>query len=105
MDVQWHPQHPAVFAQVDAAGKLDVYNIAASTERPQLSARSPSGRAFNRVAWERRSGDTHVCTKLAVGGVDGRVYVYGVPETLAMPRGDADWYDMQAALAAAGNRS
>lgn len=105
MDVQWHPQHPAVFAQVDAAGRLDVYNIAASTERPQLSASSPSGRAFNRVAWERRSGDTHVCTKLAVGGVDGRVYVYGVPEALATPRGDADWYDMQAALTAAGSRN
>ena len=30
--VRWHPTHPAVFGQVDGAGRLDVYNLNVDTE-------------------------------------------------------------------------
>jgi len=31
-DVKWHPKHPALFAQVDGAGKFDIYNLNQNTE-------------------------------------------------------------------------
>ena len=31
-DVKWSPIHPAVFASVDAMGKIDVWNINTDTE-------------------------------------------------------------------------
>ena len=99
MDARWHPQHPGVFAQVDAGGRLDVYNMAQSLERPMLSATAPDARGLNRVAWEKRGTLEHeeTATRVAVGGVDGRVHVYEVAEPLVTPS-DADWLDVHAAL-------
>lgn len=91
MDVQWHPSHPALFAQVDAAGCLDVYNLAKSTERPMLSARNATG--LNRVSWER--GDA---TRLATGDFAGRVHIHQLADALVRPV-DADWRAMQRWLA------
>lgn len=31
-DVKWHPNHPAMFASVDGAGKFDVWNLNLDTE-------------------------------------------------------------------------
>ncbi|WFD43490.1 hypothetical protein MPSI1_002152 [Malassezia psittaci] len=96
MDVRWHPQHPAVFAHVDVAGRLALSNLNTSCERPWLTATTPQGRGLNRVAWER--GDP--ATKLAVGAMDGRVHLYEVAKHLVVPRGDAEWTQMQEVLEA-----
>ncbi|WFC99396.1 hypothetical protein MYAM1_002140 [Malassezia yamatoensis] len=96
MDVRWHPQHPAVFAHVDVAGRLALSNLNTSCERPWLTATTPQGRGLNRVAWER--GDP--ATKLAVGAMDGRVHLYEVAKHLVLPRGDAEWTQMQEVLEA-----
>ncbi|TKY88926.1 hypothetical protein EX895_002167 [Sporisorium graminicola] len=102
-DVAWSPSHPAVFAQVDGTGRLDVFNLNLDTERPvtSITPSSPSataasssgaatngegtvdaaataaGRALNKVAWARNG------RKLAVGGSEGVAYVYEVNEGLA----------------------
>lgn len=102
MDARWHPQHPAVFAQVDASGQLDVYHVAHSLDRPLLTVATPSARALNRVAWDRRGTlpehGTAVARHLATGGVDGHVHVYEVAESHVTPRGEADWVAMAQAL-------
>ncbi|WFD28061.1 hypothetical protein MNAN1_003069 [Malassezia nana] len=102
MDARWHPQHPAVFAQVDASGQLDVYHMAHSLDRPLLTVATPSARALNRVAWDRRGTrpehGTAVARHLATGGVDGHVHVYEVAESHVTPRGEADWVAMAQAL-------
>lgn len=102
MDARWHPQHPAVFAQVDASGQLDVYHMANSLDRPLLSVQTPSARALNRVAWDKRGTlpehGTAVAQRLATGGVDGCVHVYEVAESHVTPRGEADWTAMAHAL-------
>ncbi|PWY98078.1 WD40 repeat-like protein [Testicularia cyperi] len=36
-DVKWSPTHPAVFGQVDATGRIDIFNLNADTERPVSS--------------------------------------------------------------------
>lgn len=41
-DVKWHPKHPALFAQVDGAGKFDIYNLNQNTEVSSLSSKSVS---------------------------------------------------------------
>ncbi|WFD35395.1 hypothetical protein MCUN1_002249 [Malassezia cuniculi] len=92
MDVQWHPQHPALFAQVDAAGRLDVYNLAKSTEKPALSTRTDAG--LNRLSWERCES----AARVAAGGFDGRIHVYQLADALVRPT-DADWRAMQRWLA------
>lgn len=97
-DVKWSPTHPAVFAQVDGTGKLEVFNLNIDTERPVASV-SPTttatqqqnvvdgaaavvaegaGRALNKLAWSKDG------KKLATGGSDGVVYVYDVGEALWM---------------------
>ncbi|CAD7948145.1 unnamed protein product [Amoebophrya sp. A25] len=35
-DVSWHPDHPAVFAAVDASGQLEIWNLNESMEHPAL---------------------------------------------------------------------
>ena len=64
-----------------------------------LSATAPDARGLNRVAWEKRGTLEHeeTATRVAVGGVDGRVHVYEVAEPLVTPS-DADWLDVHAAL-------
>ncbi|WFD20305.1 hypothetical protein MCAP1_002549 [Malassezia caprae] len=102
MDARWHPQHPAVFAQVDASGQLDVYHMGHSLDRPLLTLQTPSARALNRVAWDKRGAlpehGAAVAQRLATGGVDGRVHVYKVAEAHVTPRGEADWAAMAHAL-------
>lgn len=91
-DVKWHPNHPAMFASVNGAGKFDLWNLAADTEvrrtpnltatRLQLTrlvlqipivstlANPAAPKALNKLAWEKRDG-----RRAAVGAVDGRTHM------------------------------
>lgn len=51
-----------------------------------------AGRALNKLAWDRKDGK-----RAAMGGADGRVYVYDVG-ALAVPRDD-EWMSMQRTVA------
>ncbi|CAD6889457.1 unnamed protein product [Tilletia controversa] len=89
-DVKWHTHHPALFGQVDGNGRFDVYNLNYDVERPILSTvpgasndgRTPA-RALNKLAWDRKDG-----RRCALGSADGRVYVYELAESLAVPTED-----------------
>ena len=92
-DVRWSPVKPSVFALVDGAGSLEVWDINLDTEVPVQSikpsdnkrgafANMPTGmgymnRSLNKVAWERNEG-----RRIAVGGMDGVVTVFEVGQDL-----------------------
>lgn len=91
-DVAWHTAHPALFAQVDGTGRIDIFNLNVDAERPVASVSEGTSRALNKIRWDRREGK-----RFATGGADGRVYVYDVG-TMAVPRED-EWVEMQKSLA------
>ncbi|KAF7186336.1 Cytoplasmic dynein 1 intermediate chain 2 [Pseudocercospora fuligena] len=83
-DAKWSPTKPGVFGCVDGSGRLDIYDINASSEVPVGGAR-PSNqekdvyalKSLNKLAWEKNQG-RHV----AVGGLDGVTTVFEVGSEL-----------------------
>ncbi|KAJ3385287.1 hypothetical protein HDU92_003125 [Lobulomyces angularis] len=74
-DCKWSPTHPSVFGTCDASGKFDLYNLNVETEVPVASVKSVgTGKALNKVAWNKDG------KKVALGSIDGFVYVYDVGE-------------------------
>lgn len=84
-DVAWSPTHPALFATVDGTGRLDLWNLNNDTEvsTASVSVDGPAA-AFNRVSWTQ-SG-LHV----TAGDDAGKIWVYDVGESLALPGAD-EW--------------
>jgi dynein intermediate chain len=92
-DARWSPVKPSVFALVDGAGSLEVWDINVDVEVPVQSikpsdnkrgafASMPTGlgymnRSLNKLAWERNEG-----RRVAVGGMDGVVTVFEVGQDL-----------------------
>lgn len=110
-DVKWHPAHPALFGTVDGSGKFDLWNLNADTEVtplseyvvwlkfidrllqvPVVSTTVGSGRAINKLQWDKKDG-----RRAALGGSDGRLYVYDIGD-MALPR-ESEWTDMQKTVA------
>jgi dynein intermediate chain len=91
-DVKWHPNHPALFGSVDGSGKFDLWNLNNDTEVPTVSTNVSSGRAINKLAWDRKDG-----RRVVLGGSDGQLYVYDIGD-MAIPR-ESEWVDMQKSLA------
>lgn len=93
-DVRWSPTKPSVFALVDGAGSLEIWDINIDTEVPVQSIKPSDGkrgafsnlptgglgymnRSLNKVSWERNEG-----RRVAVGGMDGVVTVFEVGNDL-----------------------
>jgi dynein intermediate chain len=92
-DARWSPVKPSVFALVDGAGSLEVWDINIDVEVPIQSikpsdnkrgafASMPTGvgymnRSLNKLAWEKNEG-----RRVAVGGMDGVVTVFEVGQDL-----------------------
>ena len=51
-----------------------------------------SGRAINKLSWDRAEG-----RRVALGGSDGRLYVYDIGD-MALPR-ESEWTDLQKTVA------
>ncbi|KAJ2951872.1 hypothetical protein O0L34_g4115 [Tuta absoluta] len=81
-DVRWSPAHPALFAAVDAAGRLDLWNLNRDTEVPVASIQAEGGAAFNRVSWT--PSGSHVCA----GDDAGQIWVYELAEVRYSRVGD-----------------
>ena len=88
-DARWAPQRPSVFALVDGAGSVEVWDVLVDTEIPVAKAtpsnqRSIEGftgyglRSLNKVSWDEKDGK-----RLAVGGAAGVVTAYEVGSELA----------------------
>lgn len=99
-DAKWSPVKPSVFALVDGAGWLEIWDIAVETEEP-VSRISPSGRkdgrtmltkSLNKVAWEPNDGK-----RLATGGIDGALTVFEVASGLGGKEGlkNEDWTNVK----------
>ncbi|CAO3609534.1 unnamed protein product [Cunninghamella blakesleeana] len=86
-DVKWSPSHPALFGSVDGNGQFDLWNLNVNTEEPIVSTPVGSGKALNKISWDKEG------RKTAIGSSDGRVYVYDIGE-MARPKAD-DWHLLQ----------
>jgi len=84
LDVAWSPAHPALFAAVDAGGRLDLWNLNQDTEVPAAGLIVDGNPALNRVSWT--PSGLHV----TVGDNAGKIWVYDVAENFAHPRHD-EW--------------
>lgn len=84
-DVAWSPTHPAMFATVDGTGRLDLWNLNNDTEVATASVvvEGPPV-ALNRVSWT--PSGLHV----TAGDDSGKIWVYDVGESLAIP-GPDEW--------------
>ncbi|KAJ3515990.1 hypothetical protein NLJ89_g1413 [Agrocybe chaxingu] len=91
-DIKWHPAHPAVFGMVDGSGKFDLWNLNTDTEVPVVSTTVGTGRAINKLQWDKKDG-----RRAALGGSDGRLYIYDIGD-MALPR-ESEWTDMQKTVA------
>ncbi|KAG6895805.1 hypothetical protein C0992_012357 [Termitomyces sp. T32_za158] len=91
-DVKWHPAHPAVFGMADGSGRFDLWNLNTDTEVPVASTNVGSGRAINKLQWDRKDG-----RRAALGGSDGHLYIYDIGD-MALPR-ESEWTDLQKTLA------
>ncbi|XP_041658872.1 cytoplasmic dynein 1 intermediate chain 2-like isoform X3 [Cheilinus undulatus] len=83
-DAMWSPTHPALFACVDLAGRLDLWNLNNDTEVPTASVSVEGAPALNRVRW------AHSGKEIATGDSDGQVQVYDVGEQICVPKAD-EW--------------
>lgn len=99
-DARWSPVKPSVFALVDGAGWLELWDIAMETEEP-VSRISPSTRqdgrtmlstSLNKVAWEPNEGK-----RLATGGIDGSLTVFEVGSRLGGKEGlkNEEWTNVK----------
>ncbi|KAK2758652.1 hypothetical protein FQN54_003342 [Arachnomyces sp. PD_36] len=87
-DARWSPHRPGVFALVDGAGNVEVWDLYTDTGVPATSQTPSKGKggiltkSLNKVAWEEKEG-----RRLATGGLDGVVTVFEVGKGLS---GSAD---------------
>ncbi|KAK6864486.1 hypothetical protein PG995_001014 [Apiospora arundinis] len=80
-DAAWSPTRPGVFALVDGAGNLEIWDLSIETEIPitkitpsqRKEGRSLLSKSLNKVAWEPSEGK-----RLATGGIDAAVTVFEV---------------------------
>ncbi|KAI0151896.1 WD40 repeat-like protein [Hypoxylon sp. NC0597] len=80
-DAAWSPVRPGVFALVDGAGSLELWDITVETEipvakispTPRKDGRQLLSKSLNKVSWEPAEGK-----RLATGGIDAVVSVFEV---------------------------
>ncbi|EDN06125.1 hypothetical protein HCAG_02728 [Histoplasma mississippiense (nom. inval.)] len=83
-DARWSPHRPGVFALVDGAGSVEVWDLCTDTEvyaaraTPTKARNAVIEQSLNKVAWEERDG-----RRLATGGLDGVVTVFEVGKDLS----------------------
>ncbi|KAM3565440.1 hypothetical protein ARSEF4850_001394 [Beauveria asiatica] len=99
-DARWSPVKPSVFALVDGAGWLELWDISKETEEP-ISRITPSQRqdgrtmlskSLNKVAWEPNEGK-----RIATGGIDGSLTVFQVASGLGGKEGlkNEEWTNVK----------
>ena len=107
-DARWAPYKPGVFALVDGAGTVEVWDLTSDIEVPACTGTPDTNkkaaqngslaRSLNKVVWEDREGK-----RLAVGGAAGVASVFEVEADLAgdNPRAE-EWAAVKRVLARAG---
>ncbi|KAI2616614.1 WD40 repeat-like protein [Hypoxylon sp. NC1633] len=80
-DAAWSPVRPGVFALVDGAGSLELWDVTVETEipvakispTPRKDGRQLLSQSLNKIAWEGTEGK-----RVATGGIDAVVSVFEV---------------------------
>ncbi|KAL8712468.1 MAG: hypothetical protein Q9220_003316 [cf. Caloplaca sp. 1 TL-2023] len=117
-DAKFSPLKPGVFAAVDGAGMLEIWDLATDTEvpvaavKPEAGAKAALGggggaflgnaaRSLSKVAWEEKEGK-----RLAVGGAAGVVSVFEVGGKLSGEGGvkGEEWNKVKRMVARMGRR-
>ena len=62
---------------------------------PVVSTHVGTGRAINKLSWDRKDG-----RRAALGGSDGKLYVYDIGD-MSLPR-ESEWIDMQKTVSGLG---
>lgn len=83
LDVRWSPVHPALFANADVSGLVEVWDLNADTELPAASIYAEGRVAVPKLQWSPNGN------QLVVGTAKGAVHVYDIHESLAQPGADA----------------
>jgi len=83
---------PGSFGSVNGSGRFDLWNLNADTEVPVVSTTVGSGRAINKLKWDRKDG-----RRVALGSSDGKLYIYDIGD-MALPR-ESEWTDLQRTIA------
>lgn len=88
-DVQWSPVHPTVFAQVDADGFVDVWDINKDTESPIAHKQAfgqlglyrdmDESKSLSCLKWSRDG------RRIAIGDSNGFVTIWQTDKELYMP--------------------
>ncbi|KAJ3108881.1 hypothetical protein HDU97_010153 [Phlyctochytrium planicorne] len=86
-DVKWSPVHPSLFALIDGGGRFDVYDLNLDTEVPIASTIVGSGKALNKLDWDKEG------KKVAIGSSDAHCHVYDLGE-ISQPQPEA-WNQFQ----------
>jgi dynein intermediate chain len=98
-DARWAPHRPGMFAQVDGAGEVQIWDLCQDSEVP-ITRETPivpegtPSRALNRVAWEPEGG-----RRIAVGGLDGIATVFDIGEQLGAQARQQDWTKLASLIA------
>ena len=93
-DVQWSPQHPALFSAVDGQGYLSIFDLtAADIELPVVKYKI-SDMAINRARWcpnhdENTYPKAYPGYKIATGDSSGQLLVYDLDTRVALPPTDS----------------
>ena len=100
----WHPHRPSIFASVNGAGELEVFDLLYDVEVPVAKTSPTRGKAgvmpfkgLNKVAWSERRGE-----QLAVGGLDGVVTLFETGRGLQGGAGEGgmdEWVAMKKMVA------
>jgi dynein intermediate chain, cytosolic len=89
-DARWSPQKPGVFALVDGAGSVEVWDLLSDIEIPVTKATPSTNKrltglsggyvpkSLNKVAWDEKDGK-----RLGVGGANGMVTAFDVGSGLS----------------------
>ncbi|XP_058975022.1 cytoplasmic dynein 1 intermediate chain-like isoform X1 [Musca domestica] len=79
MDISWCPTNPALFGTVNESGHIDLWNINMDSEEPIVSTIVDGQPALNRFSWMPNA------KHIAVGDLDGRLYLYEADNRLTQP--------------------
>ncbi|KNC76118.1 hypothetical protein SARC_11374 [Sphaeroforma arctica JP610] len=83
-DVAWSPVHPTVFASIDGASNLSLWNLLSSQEVPvKTEVVNADGAALNCIEWNANG------TRVMVGDSVGRCHLFDIGEAFCKPREDS----------------